>query len=85
MSASNLSASETKKTSVDYTIDNSHSSVIFAIDHLGTSISYGRFNTISGKYEYDKDHPDNIKIEISIDANSLDTNSGDRDKHLKTK
>lgn len=63
-----------------YVIDNSHTSAIFAVKHLGISNTYGRFNKISGEYDFDG-AKSSVKVEIAAD--SIDSNSKKRDDHLK--
>ncbi len=57
----------------DYTLDNGHTSVIFAVSHLGFSTFYGRFNEISGTLRLDTETPENSQIEVFIQAASIDT------------
>lgn len=66
-----------------YTIDNSHTSLIFAVSHLGFSDTYGRFNKISGTVAWDASAPAASKLDVTIDANTIDTNDAKRDDHLK--
>lgn len=66
-----------------YSVDKTHSSVIFRVKHLNVSYFYGRFNDISGTYSLDAESPENSAIDITVKADSLDTNSEDRDKHMK--
>lgn len=66
-----------------YTIDNSHTSLIFAVSHLGFSDTYGRFNKISGTVAWDASAPAASKLDVTIDANTIDTNDAKRDEHLK--
>lgn len=68
----------------DYQVDNAHSSVIFRIKHLNVSYTYGRFNEVSGSFLLDDAKPENSSVKIEIKTASLDTNSADRDKHLKS-
>ncbi len=71
-------------TSNAYTVDNSHSSVIFRIKHLNVSYCYGRFNEVSGTFLLDDADPGKSSLAFEIKTASLDTNSADRDKHLKS-
>ncbi|WP_459554723.1 YceI family protein [Lacunimicrobium album] len=66
-----------------YTIDNSHTSLIFAVSHMGFSDTYGRFNKISGTVAWDASAPAASKLDVTIDANTIDTNDAKRDDHLK--
>ncbi len=65
-----------------YHIDGAHSSVFFEIVHLGVSPFFGRFNSIGGVFVIDED-PANSSVRVEIDADSVDTNSEQRDGHVK--
>jgi polyisoprenoid-binding protein YceI len=67
----------------DYTIDPAHTTVIFAVDHLGFSTYYGRFNEISGRLTLDTEHPEKSEAAVRIAAASLDTPSDALDEKLK--
>jgi polyisoprenoid-binding protein YceI len=67
----------------EYTVDPSHTSVIFGISHLGYSFTYGRFNKVSGDFTLDPAKPEAASFTLTIDANSIDTNDAKRDDHLK--
>jgi polyisoprenoid-binding protein YceI len=66
-----------------YKVDPAHSFVNFRVTHLGIGAAYGQFRTIAGDVVYDAEKPGNSSISITIDAASIDTNSADRDKHLR--
>jgi len=69
-----------------YEVDPAHSFVIFRCRNLaqaGSVFVYGRFNEIKGRIVVDKD-PAKSSVEITINADSLDTGVPDRDKHLKS-
>ena len=65
-----------------YAIDAVHSSVLFSIEHLGTSRFYGRFNELSGELTFDPKAPTKSTIRVEIPAKSVDTNDAKRDQHL---
>jgi len=67
----------------DFLVDNSHTSVIFSVKHAGFSYTFGRFNKVAGKYTYDASRPEASSFDVTIDVNSIDTNSPERDAHLK--
>lgn len=69
---------------VEYEIDPTHSFVIFRSKHLGVSQAYGRFDDFSGKVEYDAAKPANSAVMVVINAGSVDTNSRQRDDHLRS-
>lgn len=61
-----------------------HQFITFEISHLGFSTLYGRFNDFDGQFVYDADNPANSSVEVTIDTGSVDTNHGERDKHLRS-
>lgn len=67
-----------------YTVDPMHTSVVFSVAHSGFSYTYGFFRKATGTYKLDKDNPANNSFSFLIDANSLDTNNQERDKHLRS-
>jgi polyisoprenoid-binding protein YceI len=75
--------SEAASQAESYGVDGLHSSVVFKLGYMGVTNFYGRFNEVSGEYVIDLDSPSNSMLEISVKANSVDSNSENRDKHLK--
>ncbi len=67
-----------------YAIDTSHSTVHFRIKHLGIANFYGRFNSLRGQYVLDLDAPEQCSVSLTIDPASADTNSPDRDTHIRS-
>jgi polyisoprenoid-binding protein YceI len=65
-------------------VDASHSEVQFKVKHLVISSVTGFFRKFSGTVESDSENFDGAKVQFSIDTNSIDTNVGDRDAHLKS-
>jgi len=59
-------------------IDNAHSEIGFKVKHLMISTVKGNFTTFSGGVE------ENGDISVSINTNSINTGSVDRDNHLKS-
>lgn len=66
-----------------YEIDGVHSAVNFRVKHMGVSYNYGRFNKFKGSLVFDEKAPEKSSITAEVDADSIDTNSEGRDKHLK--
>ena len=71
----------------DYIIDKKgmHASIQFKISHLGYSWLWGRFNDFDGTLSYNKDKPENSKISVTINTQSVDSNHAERDKHIRGK
>lgn len=78
-----LIASTAAAATTTYNIDNTHSSVGFKIRHL-VSKSAGRFSTFSGTIVADRADLTRSSIELTIDANSIDTDNENRNGHLKS-
>lgn len=66
------------------TFDDKHSYVLFRIKHLGFSTQTGKWFT-QGFVILDKDHPQNSKVEASIELSNVITGIPELDKHLKSK
>jgi polyisoprenoid-binding protein YceI len=67
----------------DFKLDESHTSIIFGISHMGLSYTYGRFNKAAGTYTLDAADPSASQFKFTIDAASVDTGNVNRDNHLK--
>ena len=67
-----------------YTIDPAHTSISFRVKHMSISKVDGKFDKFTGDFNYDEKNPAAWSVNASIDANSIDTSSEARDKHLKT-
>jgi polyisoprenoid-binding protein YceI len=65
-------------------IDPSHSSVGFAVSHMMVSSTKGQFKKFSGTVVMDAKDASKNKIDVSIDAASVDTNDAKRDEHLRS-
>lgn len=66
-----------------YTVDPEHSYPYFEIDHLGFSTIRGRFNAMEGNITMDAENGTG-SVEITIDAESIDTAHEKRDDHLRS-
>jgi polyisoprenoid-binding protein YceI len=65
-----------------WSVDDAESSVEFTVKTFwGLTTVRGRFDRFDGTYEVG---PGGTKIELTIDANSVDTGNGPRDKHLRS-
>ena len=67
-----------------FEVDGVHSSVIFRIQHMGVSFFHGRFNSIQGLITLDAEDPAGSSVELTIAAESVDTNNGKRDDHIRS-
>jgi polyisoprenoid-binding protein YceI len=73
----------TTPTTRTYDIDKAHSEVTFQVRHLVTRVR-GRFSDFSGQIEFDTANPTQSSVRFTIDAKSIDTNTVDRDNHLRS-
>jgi polyisoprenoid-binding protein YceI len=64
--------------------DTVHSNVSFSVRHLMISRVHGSFKTWTGALETDDANPANSKVQVSIDAASIDTKEPQRDEHLRS-
>ena len=61
-----------------------HSSVTFKISHLGLSWVHGRFDDVAGNFTIDPNDPGKDSFDLTIKAQSVDTNNQKRDEHLRS-
>jgi polyisoprenoid-binding protein YceI len=67
----------------EWRIDPVHSFVGFKVRHMMVSWVRGRFNKYEGKVWHDPADPTKTKVELQIDAASIDTGNERRDAHLR--
>lgn len=65
-------------------IDAAHSSAQFSVRHLMISNVRGEFTKVTGTIVYDPANPANSKVDVAIDADSINTRDAQRDAHLKS-
>jgi polyisoprenoid-binding protein YceI len=65
-------------------IDRAHSDIFFTVRHMVISKVRGRFQKWDGTLQYDEENPASSRVEITIDAASIDTNEPKRDAHLRS-
>jgi polyisoprenoid-binding protein YceI len=67
-----------------WNIDVAHSSVNFSVRHLVVSKTRGKFLTYGGKIVLDEGDMTLSRVEVEIDAATIDTGLADRDGHLRS-
>jgi len=67
-----------------YQIDPRHSSADFGVTHLMISTVRGEFHGVNGTVVVDDANIGNSRVNVTIDATTVDTREPDRDKHLKS-
>lgn len=70
--------------SVEWALDSSHSRLGFSVSHLVVSSVSGRFKQFSGKVELDEANLTKSQVDITIKADSIDTDDPKRDEHLRS-
>jgi polyisoprenoid-binding protein YceI len=73
-----------RATADDYVIDAAHSGVAFQISHLNLSYVHGRFDSFTGSFTLDSSEPARSSFNLNIKTESVDTNNGQRDTHLRS-
>ena len=68
----------------DYTLDLAHTRIGFSARHAMVTKVRGQFNEFTGSVFLDAETPENSKVEITIQAASVDTRNADRDAHLRS-
>ncbi len=67
----------------NYQLDADHSSIQFKIRHLTVSNVTGTFNKFKGTAAVEGEDLATLKVEVAIDAASVDTGHEKRDEHLR--
>lgn len=67
-----------------YTFDPNHTNITWSANHFGFSNPDGKFASASGTLVLDRDHPENSKVQVSIDTNGLVTGLPTFDEHIKS-
>jgi polyisoprenoid-binding protein YceI len=65
-------------------IDSSHSGVHFSVRHMVVAKVRGQFARWSGSFVADDGDLGQARVEVAIDASSIDTGLADRDAHLRS-
>lgn len=66
-----------------WVLDPSHSEMLFKVKHLMITNVKGEFRKLQGDVVSEGSDFSNAKVNLVIDANSIDTNDANRDGHLK--
>ncbi len=82
--AASLIAAPALAEPVAFTVDKSHSTIFFSVDHLGFSTIHGHFATYDADIVLDEEDLANSKASVTIDVSSLDTFWDARTEHLKS-
>lgn len=80
--AENKSSGSTASTT-EWAIDPSHAYVGFSVPHMVVSEVEGQFKSFAGKVALDEKDPTRSQVSFTAQVASVDTDSADRDDHLK--
>lgn len=69
----------------NYELDPSHTAVYFTVDHVGFAKTLGIFGAVTGTFSYDMETQELADVQVSIDANSVNTFHEARDNHVRNK
>lgn len=65
-------------------IDTAHAQVEFAVKHMMISTVKGQFSKLSGTFHLDEQNVAASRVEVAIDAASINTHQDYRDNHLRS-
>ncbi len=65
-------------------IDTAHSEITFSVRHMMISKARGRFDEFGGTINFDEENPSASTVDVTIQADSINTRNDDRDGHLKS-
>jgi polyisoprenoid-binding protein YceI len=68
----------------NYVIDPTHSRIGFVARHAMVTKVRGSFNDFEGSGYFDAENPSDSKLQLTIQAASIDTRNADRDAHLRS-
>lgn len=66
-----------------YALDPNHASITFRVLHLGFSRYTGRFDKFDATLDFDSANPENSKLDVIINPNSVNTNNAKLEEELK--
>jgi polyisoprenoid-binding protein YceI len=68
-----------------FKFDRAHTNITFSLSHFGFSTAYGIFKTFEPVIVFDPATPEKTKVEVKIDAASIDTGWPVRDDDMRSK
>ena len=73
-----------EKSMNEWKVDSVHSCALFRIRHMGAGFFWGRFNDVTGSVYFEEKSLSTLRMNISIDVESVDSGHPDLDRHLKS-
>lgn len=80
MADQNQTATQTRT----WALEPTHTQVEFSAKHMMFTTVRGLFADVSGEMVVDEENPDRSRVDVEIDARSIDTRVSDRDTHLRS-
>jgi polyisoprenoid-binding protein YceI len=65
-------------------IDPAHTRVVFSVRHMMISNVHGQFDKVSGVVDFDEAAPSRSRVDVQIEAASINTREERRDAHLRS-
>jgi polyisoprenoid-binding protein YceI len=69
---------------MSWQIDPAHSAIEFSVRHLMITNVRGQFDKFGGSVDFDEQNPTQTKVNVQIEAASINTKAADRDNHLRS-
>ncbi|MDX1664789.1 MAG: YceI family protein [Candidatus Promineifilaceae bacterium] len=69
---------------MSWQIDPQHSHIQFSVRHMMISTVRGKFRDYTGTVDFDEENPQQTDVYVRINAASIDTQTEDRDNHLRS-
>lgn len=66
-----------------YELESPHTQILFNVNHLGFSNSWGKFLEYDGAIQFDRENPANSKVDVTIKTASIEMNDKAWNDHLK--
>lgn len=76
-------ASSAKAQIEQYTFDKAHTQVLFFVDHLGFSMSYGKFTEFDGGFIFDRTRPEKSSVNVTFQTDSIEMATQKWTDHMK--
>lgn len=67
----------------EWTLDLGHVHLGWEVDHMDLARTVGRFDDLSGIFLIDEDDPSNSRVEVTVNAGSVNSNHPGRDNHIR--
>ena len=68
-----------------YQLDDTHTAIYFTVDHIGYSKTLGIFTGLEGTFMYDTETQELSDVNVTIQADSVNTFHAARDGHVRNK